>query len=110
MIILFLEILLLFLKNYIVKYGVEVTFVDTTNLEEVKAAMRPNTKVVYTELVQSTKVNDLNLLQPKLEEESKALAKSLVEDKTFLDEITSSIIVEDILYATTTLTFIGSII
>lgn len=31
------------------RYGVEVTFVDATNLDEIKAAMKPNTKVVYIE-------------------------------------------------------------
>lgn len=31
------------------RYGVEVTFVDASNLDEVKAAMKANTKVVYLE-------------------------------------------------------------
>ncbi len=31
------------------KYGVETTFVDTANLNEVKKAIKPNTKVVYVE-------------------------------------------------------------
>ncbi|SCH81865.1 MULTISPECIES: methionine gamma-lyase [unclassified Romboutsia] len=31
------------------RYGVDVTFVDATDLDEVKAAMRENTKVVYLE-------------------------------------------------------------
>ncbi|GAA3641792.1 methionine gamma-lyase [Asaccharospora irregularis] len=31
------------------RYGVEITFVDAANLDEVKAAMRENTKVVYLE-------------------------------------------------------------
>ncbi|MEG1256763.1 methionine gamma-lyase [Clostridium sp.] len=38
-----------YLNHGITKYGVEVTFVDTTNLEEVRQAMRENTKVVYLE-------------------------------------------------------------
>lgn len=38
-----------FLSHGITKFGVDVTFVDTTNPENVKAAMRPNTKVVYLE-------------------------------------------------------------
>jgi len=33
------------------KYGVEVTFADFTNLEEVKSAVKENTKIVYTETV-----------------------------------------------------------
>jgi len=31
------------------RYGIEVSFVDASNLEEVKAAMKSNTKVVYLE-------------------------------------------------------------
>jgi methionine-gamma-lyase len=31
------------------KFGVETTFVDTSNLDEVKKAIKPNTKVVYVE-------------------------------------------------------------
>lgn len=38
-----------FLGHGVAKFGVETTFVDTSNLEEVKAALRPNTKVVYLE-------------------------------------------------------------
>ncbi len=38
-----------YLNHGISRYGVEVTFVDTTNLEEVTQAMRENTKVVYLE-------------------------------------------------------------
>ena len=40
-----------FLKNYIPRFGVEVSFVNTSDLEAVKKAMRPTTKVVYTETV-----------------------------------------------------------
>jgi methionine-gamma-lyase len=38
-----------FLNHGISRYGVEVTFVDTTDPENVRKAMRPNTKVVYLE-------------------------------------------------------------
>ncbi|EQK41252.1 methionine gamma-lyase [Paraclostridium bifermentans] len=37
------------LNHGISRYGVEVTFVDATNLDEVKGAMKENTKVVYLE-------------------------------------------------------------
>lgn len=37
------------LNHGISRYGVEVTFVDATNLDEVKGAMKANTKVVYLE-------------------------------------------------------------
>lgn len=38
-----------YLCHGLTRYGVEVTFVDTTNIEEVKNAMRDNTKLVYLE-------------------------------------------------------------
>lgn len=38
-----------FLNHGITRFGVEVTFVDTTDPQNVKNAMRPNTKVVYLE-------------------------------------------------------------
>ena len=37
------------LNTIMKKYGVETTFVDTSNLDEVKKAIKPNTKVVYVE-------------------------------------------------------------
>lgn len=37
------------LNHGISRYGVEVTFVDADNLDEVRAAMKENTKVVYLE-------------------------------------------------------------
>lgn len=38
-----------FLNNYLKKFRIEVTFVDITDLEAVKNAIRPNTKIIYTE-------------------------------------------------------------
>jgi len=37
------------LEKHLSRFGVEATFVDTTDLEALKAALRPNTKVVYVE-------------------------------------------------------------
>ena len=37
------------LAHTLTKYGIETTFVDIHNLEEVKAAIKPNTKAIYTE-------------------------------------------------------------
>ncbi|PRR77789.1 Methionine gamma-lyase [Clostridium liquoris] len=37
------------LNHGLTRFGVDVTFVDISNLEQVKNAMRPNTKVVYLE-------------------------------------------------------------
>lgn len=38
-----------FLNHGVTRYGVEVTFVDTKDPENVRKAMKPNTKVVYLE-------------------------------------------------------------
>ena len=40
-----------FLYNYVKKFNIEVTFVDITDLDEVRKAVRPNTRVIYTETV-----------------------------------------------------------
>ena len=37
------------LENLFAKFGVESTFIDTADLEQVKAAIKPNTKLLYTE-------------------------------------------------------------
>ncbi len=37
--------------DILAKYGVETTFIDFTNLDEVKANIRPNTTLLYTETV-----------------------------------------------------------
>lgn len=37
------------MENHYVKYGVESTYINTTNLEEIEKAFRPNTKVLYIE-------------------------------------------------------------
>lgn len=38
-----------FLANYLKKFNVEVSFVDITDLKAVEAAIRPNTRMIYTE-------------------------------------------------------------
>ncbi|NPV43300.1 MAG: methionine gamma-lyase [Firmicutes bacterium] len=38
-----------FLKDLITKFGVEVTFIDASKIEEVEKAIRDNTKVIYFE-------------------------------------------------------------
>ena len=38
-----------FLNTYFNKYGVETTRVNGENLEEIKGAIRPNTKIIYLE-------------------------------------------------------------
>lgn len=38
-----------FLSNYLPKFNIGVTFVDITDLDAVRAAIKPNTKIIYTE-------------------------------------------------------------
>ncbi|GAB2529357.1 trans-sulfuration enzyme family protein [Paramicrobacterium agarici] len=51
----------LFTELLPVKYGIEATFVDTSNTDAVAAAMRPNTKLVHVEAIgnPTTKVTDI---------------------------------------------------
>lgn len=59
-----------FMKNWLPDYGIEVDFVDITNLEQVKAAIKPNTKLLYTEL----------MTNPLLQIADVAALKDLIKD------------------------------
>lgn len=70
------------LNTIMKKYGVETTFVDTSNLDEVKNAIKPNTKVVYIETP-----GNPTLCITDLEEVSKIAHKAgamVVVDNTFM--------------------------
>lgn len=70
-----------FLKNWLPKYNIEVSFVDITNLEQVKAAMQPNTTVIYTETVTNPllQVSDI----PELAKIAHNNGAKLMVDNTF---------------------------
>ncbi len=70
-----------FLKNYLPKFNIEVSFVNISDLESVKAATRPNTKVIYTESVTNPllQVSDI----PKLKEIAAECGAKLMVDNTF---------------------------
>ena len=70
-----------FLKNYLPKFNIDVTFVDITNLDEVKKAMRPNTKVIYTETMTNPMLNISDL--PALSEIAESFGAKLMVDNTF---------------------------
>lgn len=76
-----------FLKNWLPKYNIEVSFVDITNLEQVRNAMQPNTKVIYTESVTNPllQVSDIPELA-KIAHENEA---KLMVDNTFTPMIFS---------------------
>ena len=70
-----------FMKNYLPKFNIDVTFVDISDLDAVKAAMKPNTKMVYTETMTNPllQISDL----PALAEIAHAHNAKLVVDNTF---------------------------
>jgi len=76
-----------FLKNYLPKFNIEVSFVDITYLEKIEAAIRPNTKVIYTESVTNPllQVSDI----PKLAEIAHRHGTLLMIDNTFTPMIMS---------------------
>ena len=76
-----------FLKNWLPKYNIEVSFVDITNLEQVKNAIQPNTKVIYTESVTNPllQVSDI----PELTKIAHNSGAQLMVDNTFTPMIIS---------------------
>lgn len=76
-----------FLKNYLPKFNIDVTFVDITDLEAVKNAIQPNTKLVYTETMTNPllQISDV----PELAEITKEHGIKLVVDNTFTPMIFS---------------------
>lgn len=76
-----------FLNNYIKKFGVEVDFVNMQDLEAVKKAIKPNTKVLYTETMNNPLLRIANL--PELSKIAHANGAKLLVDNTFTPMIFS---------------------
>jgi methionine-gamma-lyase len=76
-----------FLENYLPKFKIGVSFVDITNPEEVEAAIRPETKIIYTETVTNPllQVSDI----PALAAIANKHNIKLVVDNTFTPMIVS---------------------
>ena len=70
-----------FMKNWLKKMNIEVTFVNITNLDEVKAAIKPNTKMIFTEVMSNPllEIADLSALA----EIAHSVNAKLVVDNTF---------------------------
>jgi methionine-gamma-lyase len=70
-----------FMQNYLPKFNINVTFVDITNIDAVKSAMRSNTRIIYTETMTTPllQISDL----PKLSEIANQNGALLVVDNTF---------------------------
>ena len=76
-----------FLKNYVKKFNIEVTFVNISDIESIKRAIKPNTKIIYTESVTNPmlQVSDL----PTLSKLAHQHDIKLVVDNTFTPMILS---------------------
>ncbi|MGQ8335194.1 aminotransferase class I/II-fold pyridoxal phosphate-dependent enzyme [Sunxiuqinia sp. A32] len=76
-----------FLRNYLKKFQIEVSFVNISNLESVEAAIQPNTKVIYTESVTNPLLQVSNI--PELAKITKKHQIKLMVDNTFTPMILS---------------------
>jgi methionine-gamma-lyase len=76
-----------FLANYLKKFNIDVTFVNITDLESIKKAIRPNTKVLYTESMTNPMLQISDI--PALAEITRAHGVKLVVDNTFTPMIFS---------------------
>ena len=70
-----------FLKNWLPKYNIDVSFINITNPDEVKNAVKPNTKVIYTESVTNPLLQVSNI--PELAEIAHEAGAKLMVDNTF---------------------------
>ncbi len=70
-----------FLKYYLQKFNIDVSFVIPTDLDALKKAIRPNTKVIYTETVSNPllQISDI----PAMSKIAKECGAKLVVDNTF---------------------------
>lgn len=70
-----------FMNNWLKKFGVECSFVNFQDLDAVKKAMRPNTKVLYTETMNNPLLRIANI--PELAKIAHANGAKLIVDNTF---------------------------
>lgn len=70
-----------FLRNYLKKFKIEVSFVDITNLQSVEEEVKTNTKLIYTESVTNPllQVSDI----PALSKIARKYGIKLMVDNTF---------------------------
>ncbi|MEN8224140.1 MAG: aminotransferase class I/II-fold pyridoxal phosphate-dependent enzyme [Bacteroidota bacterium] len=76
-----------FLKNYLPKFNIDVSFVNISDLDSVKKEVRPNTKLIYTETMTNPllQISDLPALSAICKENN----IKLVVDNTFTPMIVS---------------------
>ena len=70
-----------FLKNFLPKYGIRVSFVDITDTAKVEAAIEPGTKLIYTETLSNPLLEVADI--PALSAIARRHGIPLVVDNTF---------------------------
>lgn len=74
-----------FLDQALIKYGITATHVDFTNLDEVKAAIKGNTRIFYTETVSNPMITVVDIRT--LADIAHANGALLVVDNTFMTSV-----------------------
>ena len=76
-----------FMKNYLPKFGIKTTFVNTTKISQIENAITQRTKVIYCETISNPllEVSDIN----EISEIAKRYGIKLVVDNTFTPMIFS---------------------
>jgi methionine-gamma-lyase len=75
------------MKNYLPKLNIQTTFVDVTSLEAIEAAIQPNTKMIYCEVMSNPLLEIANI--PEMKKIAKKYNVLLVVDNTFTPLIMS---------------------
>lgn len=70
-----------FFKNFLPKFGIKVTFVDSTDMNKVRAAITNKTKIIYCESISNPMLEIADL--PALSKIAKEFGCKLVVDNTF---------------------------
>jgi methionine-gamma-lyase len=70
-----------FLNNWLKKFNIDVSFVNTSNLEEIKQAVKPNTKLIYTEIMANPVLRIADI--PAIAEFAHSKSLKLIVDNTF---------------------------
>ncbi len=70
-----------FLKNFLPQFGVEIDFVDITDLDKIQSLVKPNTKVIYLETVSNPLLEVADI--PAIVKIGKAKDIKVVVDNTF---------------------------
>lgn len=83
---------LFILENVLARYGVEVTFVDGTNLDEWRAAVRPETKAVFFESMSNPTLEVIDVAA--VSEIAHAVGATVVVDNVFSTPVFSNAIAQ----------------